>query len=349
MSFSVAVAGASGYAGGELLRLLADHPSFDVRTVTAHSQAGEMLLSAHPHLRSYGDLAFSPTTPDALAGHDVVFLALPHGKSGALTAELDPDTLVVDCGADHRLTSEDDWAQFYGGDFYGAWPYGLPELVHADSLTGQRAALAGVRRIAVPGCNVTAITLGLAPGLKAGVIRGDDLVAVLAVAPSGAGRALRPNLLASEIMGSASAYGVGGVHRHTPEIRQNLELAGGLPVSVSFTPVLVPMARGILATSTARLAPGFSAADVRAAWESAYRDEPFVHLTPEGVFPSTSDVLGANTALVGLAVDEAAQRVVTVTVLDNLVKGTAGAAIQSANIALGLPETTGLPVNGVAP
>ncbi|WP_150306652.1 N-acetyl-gamma-glutamyl-phosphate reductase [Planctomonas psychrotolerans] len=349
MSFSVAVAGASGYAGGELLRLLADHPLFDVRTVTGHSSTGEPLLSVHPHLRSYGDLAFAPTTAEALAGHDIVFLALPHGKSGALTAELDADTLVVDCGADHRLTSEEDWAEFYGGEFFGAWTYGLPELVHRDDPHGQRNSLAGVKRIAVPGCNVTAITLGLAPGLKAGVIRGDDLVAVLAVGPSGAGRALRTNLLASEILGSASAYGVGGVHRHTPEIRQNLELAGGAPVSVSFTPVLVPMARGILATSTARLEPGFGAADVRAAWEFAYRDEPFVHLTPEGVFPSTSDVVGANTALVGLAVDEAAQRVVTVTVLDNLVKGTAGAAIQSANIALGLPETTGLPVNGVAP
>ena len=349
MSFSVAVAGASGYAGGELLRLLADHPRFDVRTITAHSNAGEPLRSVHPHLRSYGDLAFHPTTPDALAGHDIVFLALPHGKSGALTAELDPNTLVVDCGADHRLSGEQDWADFYGGDFFGAWPYGLPELVRRDDTGGQRARLVGVKRIAVPGCNVTAITLGLAPGLKAGVIRGDDLVAVLAVAPSGAGRALKTHLLASEIMGSASAYGVGGVHRHTPEIRQNLQLASGSPVSVSFTPVLVPMARGILATSTARLEPGFDAADVRAAWESAYRDEPFVHLTPEGTFPSTADVLGANTALVGLAVDEAAQRVVTVTALDNLVKGTAGAAIQSANIALGLPETTGLSMNGVAP
>ena len=349
MSFSVAVAGASGYAGGELLRLLADHPQFDVRTITAFSSAGERLLSVHPHLRSYGDLAFSPTTPEALGGHDLVFLALPHGKSGALTAELDPDTLVVDCGADHRLTSDRDWADFYGGEFFGAWPYGLPELVHRDDPGGQRARLRGAKRIAVPGCNVTAITLGLAPGLKAGVIRGDDLVAVLSVGPSGAGRALKTNLLASEILGSASAYGVGGVHRHTPEIRQNLQLAGGSPVSVSFTPVLVPMARGILATSTARLEPGFTASDVREAWELAYQDEPFVHLTPAGTFPSTADVLGSNTALVGLAVDEAAQRAVAVTALDNLGKGTAGAAIQSANFALGLPETTGLPRNGVAP
>jgi N-acetyl-gamma-glutamyl-phosphate reductase len=349
MTFSVAVAGGSGYAGGELLRLLADHPEFEVRTVTAYSNAGSHLLGVHPHLRTYGDLEFAETTAEALAGHDVVFLALPHGKSGAITAQLDPGTLVVDCGADHRLTSETAWERFYGGEFFGAWPYGMPELVHVDAPEAQREHLRGVKRIAVPGCNVTAITLALAPGLKAGVIRPDDIVSVLSVGPSGAGRSLKTNLLASEILGSASAYGVGGVHRHTPEIQQNLQLAGGSPVTVSFTPVLVPMARGILATSTAKLEPGFSAADVRAAWESAYRDEPFVHLTPPGVFPSTADVLGSNTALVGLAVDESAQRVVAVSAIDNLGKGTAGAAIQSANIALGLSETTGLQRNGVAP
>jgi N-acetyl-gamma-glutamyl-phosphate reductase len=349
MTFSVAVAGGSGYAGGELLRLLADHPEFEVRTVTAYSNAGSHLLSVHPHLRSYGNLELVETTAEALAGHDVVFLALPHGKSGAITAQLDPDTLVVDCGADHRLTSETAWEKFYGGEFFGAWPYGMPELVHVDAPEAQREHLRGVKRIAVPGCNVTAITLALAPGLKAGVIRPDDIVSVLSVGPSGAGRSLKTNLLASEILGSASAYGVGGVHRHTPEIQQNLQLAGGSPATVSFTPVLVPMARGILATSTAKLEPGFSAADVRAAWESAYRDEPFVHLTPPGVFPSTADVLGSNTALVGIAVDESAQRVVAVSAIDNLGKGTAGAAIQSANIALGLPETTGLQRNGVAP
>jgi N-acetyl-gamma-glutamyl-phosphate reductase len=349
MTFSVAVAGGSGYAGGELLRLLADHPEFEVRTVTAYSNAGSHLLSVHPHLRSYGDLELVETTAENLAGHDVVFLALPHGKSGAITAQLDPGTLVVDCGADHRLTSESAWEKFYGGDFFGAWPYGMPELVHVDAPEAQREHLKGVKRIAVPGCNVTAITLALAPGLKAGVIRGDDIVSVLSVGPSGAGRSLKTSLLASEILGSASAYGVGGIHRHTPEIQQNLQLAGGTPVTISFTPVLVPMARGILATSTAKLEPGFSAADVRAAWELAYRDEPFVHLTPPGVFPSTADVLGSNTALVGIAVDEAAQRVVAVSAIDNLGKGTAGAAIQSANIALGLPETTGLQRNGVAP
>ncbi|HQI66697.1 MAG TPA: Asd/ArgC dimerization domain-containing protein, partial [Rhodoglobus sp.] len=188
-----------------------------------------------------------------------------------------------------------------------------------------------------------------APGIRAGVIEPSDLVAVLAVGPSGAGKTLRTDLLASELLGSAHAYQVGGIHRHTPEIIQNLTTAGGVGVSVSFTPVLVPMSRGILATSTARLVPGTTATQVRDAWEQAYGDEPFVHLLPAGQFPRTADTVGANTALIGLAIDEAAGRVVVVSAIDNLVKGTAGAAIQSANIALGLPETTGLTVDGVAP
>jgi len=349
MPFSVAVAGASGYAGGELLRLLAEHPEFEVQTVTAFQNAGQRLLSVQPHLRSLAHLTLIETTPEALAGHDVVFLALPHGKSGAITAQLPDDTLVVDCGADHRLTDESAWQAFYGGEFFGAWSYGLPELVLGDSSGRQRDALVGATRIAVPGCNVTAVTLGLAPGVQAGVVETSDIVTVLAVGPSGAGKALKTHLLASELMGSASAYGVGGSHRHVPEIQQNLRAAGATEVNVSFTPVLVPMSRGILATTTARLAPGVTAHDVRSAWQQAYANEPFVHLLPEGEFPRTADTIGANTALIGLAVDEAADRVVVVTAIDNLVKGTAGAAVQSANIALGLPETTGLGQNGVAP
>jgi N-acetyl-gamma-glutamyl-phosphate reductase len=181
------------------------------------------------------------------------------------------------------------------------------------------------------------------------VIEETDIVAVLAVGPSGAGKSLKPMYLASEILGSANPYAVGGTHRHIPEIQQNLRAAGASAPTVSFTPVLVPMSRGILATSTARIVPGTTAAQIRAAWETAYADEPFVHVLPAGVVPRTADVLGANTALIGLAIDEAAGRLITVLALDNLYKGTAGAAIQSANIALGVPETTGLTVNGVAP
>ena len=348
MPLSVAVAGASGYAGGELLRILASHPDLEVTTVTAHSNAGEPLIALQPHLRSLAHLTLVETTPENLSGHDVVFLALPHGKSGEITAALPEGTLVVDCGADHRLTSEADWAAFYGGDYFGAWTYGMPELVGKDG-SKARAALEGTSRIAVPGCNVTAITLALAPIVQAGLIEPTDLVAVLAVGPSGAGKTLKTTYLAAEIMGSASAYGVGGVHRHTPEVEQNLRFAGADDVTISFTPMLVPMSRGILATTTAKLAPGATAAAIEAAYSAAYGDEHFVHVLPAGVYPRTADTVGANTALIGFAVDERAGRLVVISAIDNLVKGTAGAAVQSANIALGLSETAGLAVNGVAP
>jgi len=349
MSLSVAVAGASGYAGGELLRLLAQHPELEVTTVTAFQNAGQPLAATQPHLRSLADLTLRETTPEVLSGADVVFLALPHGASGAITAQLPDDVLVVDCGADHRLTDPAAWAAFYGGEYFGAWNYGLPELITGPNGERQREQLAGATRIAVPGCNVTAITLGLAPGIAAGVVAADDLVSVLAVGTSGAGKSPKTELLASEVVGSASAYQVGGVHRHNPEIVQNLSAAGGVGVTISFTPVLVPMSRGILATSTAKLVPGVTEGEVREAWEAAYADEAFVHMLPAGQFPRSGDTTGANTALIGLAVDERAGRVVAVSAIDNLVKGTAGAAIQSANIALGLPEQTGLPLNGVAP
>ena len=353
MTFSVAVAGASGYAGGELLRLLCEHPEFEIRTVTGHSTAGQPLVQSQPHLRSLAHLTLQATTPEVLDGHDIVFFALPHGASGALTEELANVRLVVDCGADHRLTSSEDWAAFYGGEHHGAWTYGVPELIVAgeDGASGrQREALVGATRIAAPGCNASTVALSLVPGIADGVIEARDLVSVLAVGPSGAGKAAKTHLLGAELMGSANPYAVGGSHRHVPEIRQALRGAGAREEpTISFTPVLVPMSRGILATTTARVAAGATAAEVRAAWERAYADEPFVQLLPEGVLPRTADTLGANTCLLSVTVDENAGRAVIVAALDNLAKGTAGAAIQSANIALGLPERAGLSVNGVAP
>ncbi len=348
MSVSVAIAGASGYAGGEALRLLLAHPEVEIGALTAHSNAGDPLGLHHPHLRPLADRVLAPTEPAELAGHDVVVLGLPHGASGKIAAALPPETLVLDAGADHRLTDAAAWDAYYGGQYAGAWPYGLPELILADG-GRQRDKLAGVRRVAVPGCNVTAVTLGLQPGIAAGLIEPGDLVAVLANGYSGAGKSLRTNLLASEAFGAATPYAVGGVHRHIPEIEQNLVAAGGRGVRISFTPTLVPMSRGILATATARLVPGVPAEAVRAAWVQAYADEPFVQLLPAGQWPTTASAAGANTALIQVAVDERAGRVVTVTAIDNLVKGTAGAAIQSMNLALGLPETMGLTTIGVAP
>ncbi|MCW2841955.1 MAG: N-acetyl-gamma-glutamyl-phosphate reductase [Aeromicrobium sp.] len=346
-TMTVAVAGASGYAGGEVLRLLLSHPDVEIGALTAASSTGTPLGAHHPHLVPLADRILAPTTPDVLGGHDIVFLGLPHGQSGAVAAQLGDDSLVIDLGADFRLSSADDWTEFYGGEHAGTWPYGLPELIVGDGR--QRDALAGVRRIAVPGCNVTAITLGIQPAVAAGLVDATDLVAVLANGYSGAGKAPKAHLMASEGLGSASAYGVGGVHRHVPEIMQNLRLAGADDVTISFTPTLVPMARGILATTTARLRDGVDLAAVRAAYAAAYDAEPFVHVLPEGQWPTTAATLGANTAQLQLAIDERARRLVVVSAIDNLVKGTAGGAIQSMNLALGLPETTGLSTIGTAP
>ena len=348
MTVSVAVAGASGYAGGETLRLLLAHPEVEIGALTAHRNAGDRLGLHHQHLRPLADRVLVPTEPGELAGHDVVVLALPHGASGLIAAALPPATLVLDLGADHRLTNEGAWAAYYGGAYAGSWPYGLPELILSAG-GRQRDRLAGARRIAVPGCNVTAVTLGLQPGIAAGVVDPTDVVAVLANGYSGAGKALKPNLLAAEALGAAVPYAVGGVHRHVPEIEQNFLAAGAPDVRVSCTPTLVPMSRGILATVTARVVPGVEPDAVRAAWADTYGDEPFVHLLPEGQWPTTAATLGANTALVQVVVDERAGRVVTVTAIDNVVKGTAGAAVQSMNLALGLPETLGLTTVGVAP
>src|SRR5688500_6465780 len=175
MTDSVAVSGASGYAGGEILRLIADHPEFEVRTVTAHANAGQPLVAVQPHLRTYTHLTLQETSAETLSGHDVVFLALPHGASGAIAAELAADTLVIDCGADHRLERATDWAEFYGGDFHGAWAYGVPELPRLSGT--QRERLTSSRRIAAPGCNASTVALSLAPGIRAGVIEDRDLVA----------------------------------------------------------------------------------------------------------------------------------------------------------------------------
>ncbi len=344
---SVAVAGASGYAGGEVLRLLLAHPEVEIGALTGGSNAGERLGVLQPHLGPLADRVLEPTTPEILAGHDVVFLALPHGQSGAVAEQLGEDTVVIDCGADFRLTEPDAWEQFYGSDHAGSWPYGLPEL------PGQRALLAGARRIAVPGCYPTVSTLVLAPAVAAGLVHADDLVVVAVSGTSGAGKAPKTNLLGSEVMGSATAYGVGGVHRHTPEILQNL---GGLTddeVKVSFTPVLAPMPRGILATASARVKEGVSAEDLRAAYDKAYADEPFIQLLPEGLWPATKSVTGSNSVHLQVTLDPAgggpAGRMVVVGAVDNLAKGTGGAAVQCMNLALGLPEQTGLSTVGLAP
>lgn len=342
MAVRVAVAGASGYAGGELLRLLLSHPEVEIGALTGHSNAGQLLGSLQPHLGPLAGRTLEPTTPEVLGGHDVVFLALPHGQSAAVAAELGGDVLVVDMGADHRLKDAADWDAFYGAPHAGTWPYGLPEL------PGARAALAGAKRVAVPGCFPTAVSLALFPAYAEHLAE-PEAVIVAATGTSGAGKALKPHLLGSEVMGSVSPYGVGGGHRHTPEMVQNLSPVAGQRVSVSFTPTLVPMARGILATCSAKALPGTTAEQLRAAYEKAYADEPFVRLLPEGQWPATQSVTGSNAVQVQVAYDASVRRIIAVSAIDNLTKGTAGGAVQSMNIALGLPEQLGLSTIGVAP
>ena len=337
----VAVAGASGYAGGEVLRLLLGHPDVEIGAITAGSNAGEPLGGLQPHLVPLADRILEETTVEVLSGHDVVFLGLPHGQSAVLAKALPDATVVIDCGADFRLTDPDAWATFYGGEYAGSWPYGLPEL--AD----QRAKLTGATRIAVPGCYPTVSTLAMAPAVAAGIVDATGIVVVAASGTSGAGKAPKPSLLGSEVMGSASAYGVGGTHRHTPEITQNLNLLTDTDVRVSFTPLLVPMPRGILATCSAPTT--VTADEAYATYQKAYADEPFVHLLRPGQWPQTKSVLGSNAVHVQVTVDEAAGRLVAVAAVDNLAKGTGGAAVQCMNLALGLPETAGLTTIGLAP
>lgn len=348
MPLSVAIAGASGYVGGELMRLISKHKELDLKTVTAKSSVGQRVSSLHPGIRTYGEMVFEETVPENLASHDVVFLALPHGASADVAKQLAEIPLVIDCGADFRLTDSVAWQEFYKTTHAGSWSYGLPELTLAEG-GKQRGRLRETKRIAVPGCNVTAVTLALAPALTAGLIEPEDIVATLTVGTSGAGRSASHELSASSVIGSARAYGVGGLHRHTPEIQQNLALAGGKKVSVSFTPVLAPMKRGILAVNTARVTSSFSEGALREVYQDAYGDEQFIELLPAGEFPTTASVMGSNVASLGLSFDRNSGRVIIVSAIDNLVKGTAGAAIQSMNISLGFSERTGLEIDAVNP
>ena len=353
MGIRVAVAGASGYAGGELLRLLAGHPDLEIAAVSAGSSAGKPITSVHPNLTghpAFDGKNFDTTTAETLGGAELIFMALPHGESANLAAQL-PGARIVDLSADFRLGDEAAWHQFYGDVSYaGRWAYGLPEL------PGQRERIKAARTVAAPGCYATTSILALAPLLAAGLVEADDIVIVAASGTSGAGRSLRYELLASEVTGSMSAYKVGGTHRHTPEIEQALSEVLPEPgqVTLSVTPTLAPMPRGILATSTARLAPAVAeSADatsvLRAAFAEAYGDSPFVHLLPEGQWPATAAVYGSNGAHVQVAAALHAGRAVVVSTTDTLGKGAAGQAVQLANLMLGLPETAGLTTHGVAP
>src|SRR4051812_12082537 len=333
MGIRVAVAGASGYAGGELLRLLAGHPEFDLVAATAHARAGAHVSAVHPQLTGL-DLTLSATDATGLADADLVFLALPHGQSAALAGQLPAGVKIVDLGADFRLRDGELWRRYYGGEHAGAWTYGLPEL------PGQRELIATADRVANTGCYAATVTLALAPLIAAGLADPADVVVVAGSGTSGAGRGATVKLLASEVMGDLSPYKV-GVHQHVPEIKQ----ATGA-TSLSMTPVLAPMPRGILATVTARFKRD---GDPREVLSRAYASEAFVHVLPEGQWPHTAATAGSNSCHLQATVDVDSGRIVVVSALDNLGKGAAGQAVQCANLMSGLPETTGLSVFGVAP
>jgi N-acetyl-gamma-glutamyl-phosphate reductase len=355
MGARVAVAGASGYAGGELLRLVAGHPDLELAAVTADSSAGRPVGELHPHLaslRGLSGLTLEPHGPDVLSDCDLLFIALPAGQSAVLAGQIPGRVKIVDLGPDFRLADARAWARYYSGPHPGRWVTGTPEL------PGARAQIQATSRVAAPGCYATAAILALAPLVAAGAADPGDVVIVAASGTSGAGRSPRADLLASEVLGSVSAYQVAGAHRHTPEIEQALAEAGGHPVPagprsavrISFTPVLAPMPRGILATCTARLAhPGITTAQLRDTLAAAYHGEPFVTLLPEDRWPATASVAGSNGVQLQAAADHAAGRAVVVAAIDNLGKGAAGQAIQDANLMLALPESAGLTAVGVAP
>ncbi|WP_296104307.1 N-acetyl-gamma-glutamyl-phosphate reductase [uncultured Corynebacterium sp.] len=357
MTVSVAVAGATGYAGSEILRLLLSHPqyragSMTIGALTGASHAGQSVETLMPHLVELHGRTIEKTEPSRLAEHDIVFLALPHGHSAKIAQSLPSETLIIDCGADFRLTDEEQWDAFYDSPYAGSWPYGIPEM------PGHRKHIASARRIAVPGCFPTGATLALLPALTSKLITPKiSIVSVTGV--SGAGKKPSVDMLGSETMGSARAYKTGGKHRHTPEITQNLQEACDEPVQVSFTPVLAPMQRGILTTASAPASeelvaltgkdPQAARDAIKAAYRSFYSDEKFVVVLSGDQQPATQSVLGSNAVHIQAEYDVAAQRVVVTSAIDNLVKGTAGAAIQCMNIAQGWPEDFALSLDGVTP
>lgn len=339
------VLGASGYTGGELLRLLLGHPQATIVACGAQRRVGDRVTSVHPGLTELAGLTFVDLDAALATDCDVVFLALPHGASGVLTL---PSAVVVDLSADRRLRSAAAWQEYYptAGEWQPAWPYGLPEL------PGARAVLRTAGRIANPGCYPTAVACALRPACDAGIIAAGPVSVVAASGTSGAGRTPSEDLLATEVMGAMRVYRAAGRHQHTPEMEQSLP-----GMTVLFTPMLAPMPRGILAVATARLAssvtpnttPAIDQDEVERIYARAYAQEPFIHLLPRGQWPTTAAVLGTNCVHLAVAVEQRTGTLTCVAAIDNLGKGAAGQAIQNANIALGLPETTGLPRAAVSP
>ncbi len=335
----IGVVGASGYAGGELLRLLSEHPNFKITFIGAHSNAGESITAVHPQLIQFEGQQFSAVNVDDLNKCDLVFTALPHGESAKLISQLDGQVKIVDLGADYRLTDKTQWDKYYGGSYAGSWTYGLPELT-------DHQLIAKSKHVASPGCYATAIALSVAPVINQ--IDSGDIVVIAASGTTGAGRTAKVNLIGSEVMNNLTSYKFGGIHQHTPEIEETLsKLSENSNVKISFTPILAPMPRGILATVTAKLNRNISQLEISKIYSDFYATAKFVHLLPNGQMPQTNSVLGSNSAHIQVAIDVHTNRLVISIAIDNLGKGAAGQAIQNANIISGLPEETGLVSIGI--
>lgn len=350
----VSIIGASGFAGGEILRIVAAHPAFEVDQLCASSSVGKKLGEFHPQLPQLAQRKLTAVDPVTLKESAVIFLALPHGQSGKIAGQLRAtgvESLLVDCGADHRLTSKAAWDHYYGGEYHQAWTYGMPELSCASGKS-QREQLKTTKQIAVPGCNVTAVTLAFQPLVASGLIDPEDIVATLAVGYSGAGKSLKPHLLATSALGNAQPYAVGGTHRHIPEIAQNFAISSGKSADdykITLTPVLVPMSRGILATVTAGATKKTSTKQLHALYQDFYQEESLIQVLDVGIWPQTQAVTGSANLQVQVALDQRSGKIIALSALDNLGKGTAQAAVQSANLALDLPEYSGINQIGVAP
>ena len=332
---SVAILGASGYTGAELIRLIAGHPSFRIAALAADRRAGLTMAEVFPHLRHL-DLPRITTIEEIdFGGVELVFCALPHATSQAVIAGLPRDLRVVDLSADFRLRDPADYERWYGR------PHAAPEL-QGEAVYGltefYRDAIAPARLVACTGCNVATGLFALLPPLMAGAIDPDDIVLDLKCGPSGAGRSPRENLLLAEAGEGASAYGLGGTHRHLGEFDQELSRAVGREVRIRFTPHLVPMNRGILATAYV----AGDAAAVHAALAERYAAESFARVLPMGEAPATQHVRGSNFVHVGVIADRLPGRTTIVAALDNLTKGSSGQALQNANLMLGVEETAGL-------
>lgn len=331
----IAVVGASGYAGGELLRLLAGHPKFEISYIAAGSNAGELITNLHPQLTNFAGRKFESTNVEMINKCQLAFIALPHGESAKLISQIDKNVKIVDLGADFRLKDSGKWAKYYSGEHAGSWTYGLPEVENNVENISKSS------KVANPGCYATAIALAFAPLIKHDLIDQKYMTVVAASGTTGAGKKPAQSLLASEVMGSLSNYKLNGTHQHIPEIEQALSQISGFELSLSFNPILAPMPRGILANCISLLKKPMTISEVSKLFSEYYKNQPFVQIQ-QGTSLQTSSVIDTNNCTLQISIDQKTNQITVVSVLDNLIKGASGQAIQNMNLMCGWDQTLGL-------